>query len=134
MAKVHTFSIVSITASAFAIWLYIFTQVKPDRGDILVMLTFFVSLLVWVGSLIAYGIYYYKTHQNNGEVIYAHIAPSIRQGFIVAGTVIVLLFLKLIHVVSAWDIIIVVAIAIALEMGLRQKNSLPPQTRRASKL
>ena len=124
MTKLHTFSIVSVTASAFAVWLYIVTQVKPDKGDILIMLTFFVSLLVWVGSLFAYGLYMYKTHQNNGEVIYAHIGPSIRQGFIIAGTCVVLLFLKLIRVVSAWDIVIVIAIAVALELGLRQQGAM----------
>ncbi len=129
MGKLHTFSMISITASAFAVWLYIFTQVQPDRGDLLIMITFFVSLLVWVGSAIAYGLFTYKTRQNNGEVIYAHIAPSIRQGFIVAGTCVVLLFLSLIRVISAWDIFIVIAIAIALELGLRQRE-LPQAPRR----
>jgi hypothetical protein len=130
MTKLHTFSIVSITASAFAVWLYIFTQMQPDKGDVMIMLTFFVSLLVWVGSLIAYILYTIKTRQNNGEVIFAHIAPSIRQGFIVAGTVVFLLFLKMLRVVSAWDIVLVIAIAVALELGMRHKAV--PQTRRGT--
>lgn len=120
MSRNQVFSTVSITASAFVVWLFIFTQVQPNKSDILIMTTFFVSLITWLGCLLSFLFYKLKVTRGNREVIYAHIAPSIRQGFLISTTLGAILFLQLIRVVSTWDISLVIIVAILFEVAFRQ--------------
>src|SRR5256885_190942 len=100
MTREQRFGVISITASSFAVWLYLVTQVQPDKNDMLIMITFFLSLIVWLGSLIAFIIYAARVKQSNREIIYAHIRPAVRQGFLVSGTLAMILFLKQLRVIT----------------------------------
>lgn len=120
MNKSQLFGVVSIVASAFVVWLYIVTQIQPNRNDILLMGTFFLTLAVWLGSLFAFLLYAYRVKRGNREILYAHIGPSLRQGFIISSTITTLLFLQLIQVLSLWDMILVVSVAILFEIAWRQ--------------
>lgn len=112
------FTTVSIIASSFVVWIYLLTQVQPNKDDLLIMVTFFLTLIVWVGSGIAYLLYFYRVKKSNREIIFAHISPSLRQGFIIAMTIATLLFLQLIRVVSTWDVILVMTSAVIFEIAL----------------
>lgn len=122
MHRSQIFSAVSISVSAFVIWLFIVTQVQPDKNDTLIVVTFFVSLAVWLGSVCASLLYVAKLRQNNREVIYAHIKPSIRQGLLIACSLSTLLFLQMIRVLSVWDALLVIFIVVLFELALRQKD------------
>ncbi|HEY1075036.1 MAG TPA: hypothetical protein VGE59_05105 [Patescibacteria group bacterium] len=122
MNRSQIFSAVSISASALAVWIFIVTQVQPDKNDPLIISTFFLSLAVWLGSLLAAIIYTMKVRKNNREVIYAHIRPSIRQGLLIATSLSTLLFLQMIRVLSVWDAILVIFIVILFELALRQND------------
>ncbi len=116
------FTTVSIIASSFAVWLYLVTQVQPDKSDILIMVTFFLTLIVWLGSAFAYSLYVYRVKKGNHEIIFAHITPSLRQGFIIAATVAILLFLELIRVLSVWDVVLLIASAVTFELALSRNT------------
>jgi hypothetical protein len=116
------FTTVSIIASSFAVWLYLVTQVQPDKNDMLIMVTFFLTLIVWLGSAIAYGLYIHRVKKSNREIIFAHITPSLRQGFIIAATLATLLFLELIRVLSGWDIVLLIASAVTFELALSRSS------------
>lgn len=119
MTKNHLFSAVSVSGSAFAVWIFLVTQVPPKADDILIMATFFVSLAVWLGSLSAFLLYKLRVRQSNREVIYAHITPSIRQGLLIGATVSVLLYLQFLRVLSISDAVIVMIIPVLFELALR---------------
>lgn len=121
MNRIKLFGAVSLTASAFTIWLYIVTQVQPDKSNISLLITFFASFIIWLGSLLATAFYFAKIHRGNREVIYAHIKPSIRQGFIVSATIAMLLILQMLHVLSLWDTFIVLVVALVFEIGAQQR-------------
>lgn len=132
MNRSHVFGSLSLALSALTVWLYILFSVQPSKTDTLLIMSFFVSLWVWLGSLLAALLYWYKVKQGNREVIYAHIKPSIRQGFIMAGTVAVLLFLQFLRVLSAWDAVIVVFVSVAFELAAQQSRPTGVITKKAS--
>jgi hypothetical protein len=122
MTHSQRFGVVSVIASSFVVWLYVITQVQPNKNDILMITTFFISLIVWLGSLIAYTIYSNRVRRDNREIIFAHIQPSIRQGFLISSTIAMLLFLQLIRVVTIWDAILVVLVAVLFESATRHNT------------
>lgn len=120
MTQHQIFGAVSISLCALATWIYIVTQVKPNPNDVQIMGTFFLTMLVWMGSLLASLIYAYRIRRSNREVIYAHLIPSVRQGFIIAATVTLVLFLQYLRVLSWWDALLVVVGAFLFEIAFRQ--------------
>ncbi len=123
MTKGKQFSTISITASAFAVWLYIVTQIQPDRNDVQIIATFFLSLAVWVGCVISFFLYRAKVKQGNKEIVYAHVRPSIRQGFLISGTLTMLLFLQFLRVLTVWDTLLVALVPFLFEVALRQNDA-----------
>lgn len=122
MTKTRLFTVVSITASCFAVWLYIVTQTQPNRQDTFLFILFYTTFIVWVGSAIAMLLYRIRVAKSNRQVIYAYVKPSIRQGFIISSTLATLLFLQMIHVISLWETSLVIIVAILFEMALRQSS------------
>ncbi len=132
MNRGQVFGSLSLALSALTVWLYIVLSLSPDKSDGLLLSAFFVSLWVWLGSGLAAALYWYKVKQSNREVIYAHIKPSIRQGFIMAGTVCILLFLQLLRVLSPWDGVIVIFVALAFEIAAQQSRTTTIVTKKAT--
>lgn len=119
MNRNRLFTTISLTASSFVVWLYIVTQIQPNTTDTFIMVAFFLTLIMWIGSALSYLFFRLKVNQSNKEVIYAHIAPSLRQGFIIAATIAALLFLQLLRVISLWDAALVLFVALLFELALR---------------
>ncbi len=122
MSKNRLFATVSIAASSFAVWLYIVTQMQPNLHDIQIVATFFIALIIWVGCLVSFLLYRSKVQRGHKEIIYAHLKPSIRQGFLIAATIGMLLFLQLLRVLSIWDTVLVILVPIFFEIALRQSG------------
>ncbi len=122
MTKGKLFTTVSITASCFAVWLYIVTQIQPNREDTFVIAAFFITGIVWLGSLLSFLLYKYRVAKSNRQIIYAYIQPSVRQGFLVSTTLAMLLFLQMLRVVGAWEISLVIVVAILFEVALRHSH------------
>ncbi len=122
MTREQLFGVISVSISALTIWCYILFAVQPDKNDYLLMVTFFLAFVVWFGSLISTILYLIKVRRNNREVIYAHIKPSIRQGFLIASTLAILMVLQLLRVITVWDGFIVVIVTFVFEIAFQQKT------------
>lgn len=116
------FMIVATTFTAVILWLYLITQVSPDRSNYLIVTGFFLSMFVWVASFIFLGLLSYRLKTSNHEVIYAHLRPSLRQGIIVSFVIITLLFLQFLHVDTIIDTLIIVGVGILFELGARYRQ------------
>ncbi len=124
MTRSRLFSIISLTASAFVVWLYIVVQVQPNKHDILVLLTFFVSMIIWLGSLLSFAIYQLRVRRGNREIVYAHVKPSLRQGLLIASTLALLLFLQSLRVMTLWEGVLILFVAGLFEIAFRQSPGL----------
>jgi hypothetical protein len=124
MTKQQQFSVISIIASSFAVWLFIVTQVQPNRNDLFTLVIFFISLIIWAGSIIAIFLFNMRLKQSNREIIYAHIKPSVRQGFLISTAIALLLFLQLIRVISVWDALLVLSVFLLFEYAMRDVPAL----------
>lgn len=122
MDRNKRFTVISLSLSSFVIWVYILTQVQPNKNDAFLLFTFFLSFIVWLGSALAFLLYTQKVKRGNREVVYAHVAPSVRQGFILATTMAMLLFLQIWRVIAIWDAVLVILVAILFELGLRHNH------------
>jgi hypothetical protein len=120
MTPKQTFYAISFAASGLAIWLYIVTQVPANIHDFKIMAIFFVSLTMWLGSIASFGLFRYRVWRSNGEVIFAHIKPAMRQGSIIALTITLLLFLQVINVINWWETLLVIVGAFLFERALNQ--------------
>ena len=118
MKQSHIFLAISVPACAFVVWLYILTQIPADGKNYTIMGLFFTSLTVWIASLIASCLYYWRIQSSNHEVIYATIYPSLRQGVIIATTVSLLLVLKTFDIIGFWEIVLVILAAVLFEIAL----------------
>jgi hypothetical protein len=119
MTQHQIFGAVSISLCALATWIYIVTQVQPNPHDVQIMATFFLTMLIWVGSLLASVICITRIRRSNREVIYAHVIPSVRQGFIISATLTLILFLQYLRVLSWWDALLVIVGAFLFEIAFR---------------
>ena len=122
MTRHQQFTIISIIASALAIWFFIVTQVQPNKSDLFTLLTFFFALIVWLGSFITLILYWLRVRRSNREVIYAHIKPAVRQGFLASSAVALLLFLQLLRVITLWDAGLVALVFILFDLALRDTS------------
>ena len=119
MTKQQQFSVVSIIASSLAVWLFIVTQVQPNKNDIFTLVIFFLSFIIWLGSLLTVWFYQLRVKQSNREVIYAYVKPSLRQGFLISFTLAFLLFMQYLRVMTIWDAGLVVLVFVLFEFALR---------------
>jgi len=124
MEKQQRFSIVSIIASSLAVWLFIVTQVQPNKNDVFTLAIFFLTLVIWLGSLLTVSFYKIRVKQSNREIIYAHVKPSLRQGFLISSSVALLLFLQFLHVTTLWDSGLVLLVFLMFEFALRDTSIL----------
>ncbi len=123
MTPPQRFSAVSLSVSAFVTWVFIVTQITPQPSDGLLMTTFFGSFIVWLGSLLTFAGYKIRLARSNREIIYAHIMPSIRQGFLISATVATVLFIQFLGVVSTWDVVLVILVATCVEIAAQRPKS-----------
>lgn len=134
MTQHQIFGAVSISLCALATWVYIVTQVRPNPNDVQIMATFFLTMLIWVGSVLASLIYVVRIRRSNREVIYAHLIPSVRQGFIISATLTLIMFLQYLRVLSWWDALLVVVGAFLFEIAFRHPLRQPLSKVRGNRL
>jgi hypothetical protein len=97
------FSLFAITLLSFGGWLTILMNIDPAKADTFTFVVFYLSIfcfIMGISSFIGFGV---RILLSNREVIYSHIIPSVRQGFLLGLTVAGLLFLQSLRVLSPVD-------------------------------
>ena len=120
------FLIISITASAFVVWVDLILFVPPKLSNVGLVIAFFVTLIIWLGSFLAWLIYFIRLKRTNREIIYATVMPSIRQGLVISLTIAGLLFLQLVRVLTIWDGILIILVAGLFELAVNRSETAKP--------
>ncbi len=118
------FLALSTGLSGFVIWIYVVTQITADLTNYAILSLFFTSLTVWVSALLSSLLFLWRLKSSNGEIIYAHVKPSLRQGIICAVTLSLILLLKMFNLVGFWEILLVVIGASLFEIAFSSKKKL----------
>lgn len=113
-----------ITLAALLCWIafgLVLTGIDPFQADLAGLSTFFVSLFfALLGSFTFIG-FWLRVKITKGEVVYAHIGTSFRQGILLSLACIGLLLLQAARVLTWWDGTLLVLAILLVELYFRTK-------------
>lgn len=121
--KQNLFSLFAITLLSFGGWLTILFNVDPAHADRFVFIALYASLFLFILGVLTFAGFGIRILLSNREVIYNHFTPSLRQGTLVAFTLIGLLFLQSLRVLSVIDAGAFVLAILLLELFFRAKTN-----------
>lgn len=121
--KSYLFGIFVLTLLAMGVWLLILFNFNPYQADLLTVITFFVSLFLWLTGIFILIGFYIKVQISNNEIIYSFISSTIRQSIILALAIVGILVLRTLRVLTWWDGILLALAVLLLELFFRTKYS-----------
>ncbi|MDP4000154.1 MAG: hypothetical protein Q8Q11_01850 [bacterium] len=108
-----------VAAACWIAWVLTVVNNNPDQGGQTVLLSFYISLYVALVSTFTVGGFALRRYFGNNELRYAYLQASFRQAFIVGALLIALLALQSVRLLAWWDILLLVAVSLLLELYLR---------------
>lgn len=108
-----------IAVACWIAWSLTIVNNNPGQGGQTVLLSFYISLYVALASTFTVGGFALRRHLGNNELRYAYLQTSFRQAFIGSALLIALLALQSVRLLAWWDILLLVAVALLLELYLR---------------
>lgn len=108
--RTYIIALVLSTALCVAAWIMTVENVDPERAGMFGLILFYASFFVSAVGIAALIGLYIRILFTNNEVLFAHIAPSFRQGMLLAACLTVLLFLQGSRLLTWWDGLLVVLI------------------------
>lgn len=117
------FTIFTITASMFTLWLYILFTFNPYDSNVGVLSAFYLTFYIFLGGFLTFFIYFCKINFTNNEIIYEILPPSLRQGYILSAIFVISLILKGLGIFNWFEFIIVISIGVIAELYFKSKNA-----------
>lgn len=121
MISLRTF-LIGLAASSglcwFA-WILTLVNTNPGQGGQTAILSFYISLffaLLGTLTLLGYGL---RLYFGRNEIRYAHMRTAFRQAFLAATLVVMGLLLLSVRLLSWWDILLLVAVTVLVELYLK---------------
>jgi len=124
--KQALFSLFAITLLAFGGWVTILFNVDPNRADNFIFAALYASLFLFIMGILSFIGFGIRILLSNREVIYAHLAPSVRQATLVAFALVGLLFLQSLRVLSVIDAGAFILAVLLIELFFRAKPKSEP--------
>lgn len=119
--KKSLFSLFAVTLLAFGGWLTILFNVDPAQADRFQFIALYASIFLFLTGILTFVGFGVRILLSNREVVYAHFAPSLRQGMLVAFALVGLLFLQSLRVLSVIDAGAFVLAILLIELFFRAK-------------
>lgn len=120
--KLYFFSLISIILISFGLSLLLISNVNPFQAPFWVVGIFYLMIFLFLLGIFAIFGYYFKVWRSNREVIFAHLAPTLRQSAIFSLILVGLLFLEQIRVLNWWIASLFVISLLMLELFFRSKK------------
>ncbi len=116
------FYLIALAASSVLCWSALILTVSgtnPNQGGQTALLAFYLSLsfaLLSTLSLLGYGV---RRYLSRNETKYEVIRTAFRQAFLVTGVLAAAGILQAVRLLSWWDVVLLLSIAMLLELYLR---------------
>lgn len=91
---------------------------NPAQGQA-ALISFYISLFIAVLTTLTLAGYLYRRHRYRNEVKYVAVRHSFRQGFLASLVLTILLLLQAPRLLSWWDILLIIAVGMLIELYLR---------------
>ena len=108
-----------IAAACWIAWALTIVNNNPDQGGQTVLISFFISLYVALVSTLTVAGFALRRYFGNNELRYGYLQVSFRQAFIGSALLVALLALQALRLLAWWDILLLVAVSLLLELYLR---------------
>ena len=108
-----------VAAACWIAWALTIVNNNPDQGGQTVLISFYISLYVALVSTLTVAGFALRRHFGNNELRYGYLQASFRQAFIGSALLVSLLALQSVRLLAWWDILLLVAVSLLLELYLR---------------
>ncbi|HEY8109160.1 MAG TPA: hypothetical protein VIF43_04090 [Patescibacteria group bacterium] len=108
-----------VAAVCWVAWALTVVNNNPNEGGQTVLLSFYISLYVALVSTITLAGFGLRRQLGNNELRHAYLQVSFRQAFIGGALLIALLALQSVRLLAWWDILLLAAVSLLLELYLR---------------
>lgn len=120
--RIYLFGLYFAMFISMGLWFLLLFNVNPFTAPGWIIGIFYTTLLCFFTALFAIAGFYLKVWMSNREVIFAHLAPTLRQSALLATVLVGLFFLKQVSVLNWWVGILFIISLIMLELFFRSRK------------
>lgn len=120
--RTYLFGIFISTCLFWAAFLLIFFNTNPQEGGSLIIFFFFASLFFALWGSFTLIDFYLRVFISKNEIYYANINIALREGFLFALAVLLLLGLKIAEILNFLNLFLLILAIISLEFYFLAKN------------
>ena len=100
-------------------WALTIVNNNPNEGAQTVLASFYISLYVALVCTLTIGGFLLRRHFSHNEYSYANLQTAFRQAFLGSALLVSFLALQSVRLLAWWDILLLVAVCLLLELYLR---------------
>lgn len=113
MLRFYLFSLYLVMLVSVALWLLLFFSINPFQAPFWIIIVFYATIILFLTALFGIIGFYLKVWVSNREIVFAHLVPTLRQGFFISLIVVGLLFLEQMNILNWWiGLMLVVAMSL----------------------
>lgn len=120
--RLYLFGLVSAALISFGLGTLLILGVNPYQAPNWIILVFYLSLVLFMTSVLAITVFYLKVRLSNREVIFSHLFPTLRQSFFISLIITACIFLYQIKTFNWWAVLLLFIAIGLIEMFFRTKK------------
>lgn len=120
--KLYLFGLYSIMILSFGLWFLLLNNVNPFQAPSWIIALTYLTLFCFLNCLFSIIGFYVKVRMSNREVVFAHLAPTLRQGALVSFLILGSVFLIQVKSFNWWIASLFIISILMLELFFRFKG------------
>lgn len=120
--RLYLFSLYATVLLSLALTAFLLFNVNPYNSPFWMLIIFYAGIFLFWASFFGLIGFYLKVWASNREVIFANIAPTLRQSVLIGLAITALLFLQQLRALNWWIAVLVILAAIMLEFFFRSRS------------
>lgn len=120
--RLYLFGLYSAMLLSLGLWLLLLFNVNPFSAPTWIIIVFYLTFFLFLVGVFAIIGFYIKIWASNREIIFSHLAPTLRQSAIIAFLIIGLIFLTQVKALNWWVAILFIVAVIMLELFFRSRK------------
>lgn len=120
--RLYIFIIFCINLFSLGYLIMILFNYNPYYADNFTITMFFISLFLFLSSILSLIGFYIRIKIYNNEVFYANFAPSLRQAILISLVIVGLMVLNSLKVLTLWDGLMFAFSILLLELYFQNKQ------------
>ena len=122
--RLYLFSLYFAIILSTGLIMFIILNINPYNSPFWIILLFYLTIFFFFTSLLGLIGFYLKVWASNREVIFAYLWPTLRQGMVISGLIVALLFLQQLRSLSWWIAGLMIVALIMIELFFRSNKSI----------